>query len=628
MDKSADEKKLFSDFPPVSTTEWEEKIHKDLKGGDYEKRLVWDTQEGFRVKPYYRKEDLAEIEYLDSTPGSFPFVRGLNSGGNDWIVRQDIHTKDAGEANRIAVDAINRGARSVGFNTKELLAKDQTGLMLDGIDPEVTEIHLFGSRSYPLTVSLFMNELDQRKVNKELVRGSLNFDPLGYLLAHGDFYISEENGFEEAVYLLSQLKNELPGFHVITVNGHRFQDAGSTLVQELAFSLAAGNEYLARLTAARFSPDEIAPRITFSFALGPGYFMEIAKLRAARLLWSGIVEQYKPENPDSCAMHIHCVTARWNKTIYDPYVNMLRTTTEGMSGALGNASSISILPFDIPYEEPTGFAERIALNQQLIFKEESHLDKVADPAAGSYFIENMTNSMAIHAWNLFKEVEEKGGIIECIKTGFIQDAIAASRNRKEKEVTQKKILVLGTNQYPNTTETMQDKVSSKQADEEEKPGKYKKIGHFRAGEAFEELRLATEHSVAKGHKTPAVFLFTMGNVAMLRARAGFTTNFFGCAGYRIIDNPGFKTVDAGVEAALKSEAQVVVICSSDEEYGQIVPQAARKIKEQNPGVIVVVAGYPKEKIEEYRSAGVDDFIHIRSNLLEELKIFQHRLGIL
>jgi methylmalonyl-CoA mutase len=355
--------------------------------------------------------------------------------------------------------------------------------------------------------------------------------------------------------------------------------------------------------------------------------MEIAKLRAARLLWSRMVEQYKASARDSYRLFIHSTTASWNMSLYDPFVNMLRTTTEGMSAALGNADSVSINPYDTPFKDSDDFSRRVARNQQLVLKEESYLDKIVDPAAGSYYIENLTHSIAHHAWDLFKTVEARGGMIECIKDGFIQDEIARSRNQKEADIAQRKIIMLGTNQYPNPLESMLDHVKETGAPAANEPTAYKKITPFRITSSFEEVRLATEKHVKQGKKRPAVFLLTIGNLAMLRARAGFVSNFFGCAGYEIMDNPGFSTTEEGIAAAIASKAEIVVICSSDEEYPTFVPEIAEKIKAGDRHIKLVVAGYPKDFIDVFKSAGVDQFIHVRTNLLETLQSFQKELGI-
>ena len=622
--------KLFSEFPPVATAAWEEKIMADLKGADYEKKLVWKTSEGFDVRPYYRAEDLSGLDHLQSLPGRAPFVRGLRTGNNDWIIRQDFNSADLDTSNAQALDAIAKGAGALGLNAREITTHKQMGQLLAGIDFRKTGLNFIASQSFPLTLELFIYELNHRGAGGDQVCGSINFDPISYLLLHGDFYVNWQHNLEETGYLLTTVQQRIPRFKAITINGHYFQNAGSSLVQELAFSLASACEYLAGLTDRGFGIDDVAPYIQFSLAVGSDYFMEIAKFRAARLLWTRMVEQYRPKREESLKLFIHATTASWNKSIFDPHVNILRTTTEGMSAAIGNADSLTILPFDITYKEPDEISRRIARNQQLILKEESYLNKIIDPAGGAYYVENLTHSIASHAWDLFKIVENRGGMLECIKSGFIQDEVEQSRLRKEKEIACQKIFILGTNQYPNNLETMAEKITLDEKLPHPEGGfaSYKTLIPFRGANAFEKIRLATERYVQQGHKRPAVFLFTMGHLAMLRARAGFAANFFGCAGYQIIDNQGFETVGEGVAAALSSKAEIVVICSSDEEYGQIVPAIAENLKKSGNRLQIVVAGYPKEIIELLKSAGVSDFIHIRSNLYDTLMDFQVRLGIL
>ena len=619
--------KLFSEFPPNSTNSWEEKIKADLKGADYTKKLIWKTDEGFNVKPYYRAEDLQGLEYLNALPDAAPYVRGVRKQNNEWIIRQDFYTTDIVEVNALAKDVIKKGVGAVGLNATEISTHKQICELLEGIDLQTTGINFISSQSYPLTLELFIYEVGHRGDGVEKVQGSINFDPISYLLLHGDFYVNWVHNIEETEYLLTTVRKKLPNFKAITINGHYFQNSGATLVQELAFSLASANEYLAGLTGKGFSVDDVAPFMQLSLGIGSNYFMEIAKLRAARLLWTRMVEQYKPRNENSLRIFIHCTTSLWNKSIYDPYVNLLRTTTEGMSAAIGNADSITILPFDIPFKDPDEISRRISRNQQFVLKEESYLDKIIDPAAGSYYVENLTHSIAQHAWQLFKDVESRGGIIECIKSGFIQEEVERSRQQKEMDIAQRKTVILGTNQYPNLQETMADNIRNVREKSATAPSSYRKMTTFRGAQPFEEIRFATELFVKHGNKRPGVFLFTMGNLAMLRARAGFTTNFFGCAGYEIFDNQGFSTIDEGVAAAATSMAEIIVICSSDEEYGTIVPEIAHKIKETNSKTRILVAGYPKELIEQFKSAGVEDFIHLRSNLLETLRNSQRQLGI-
>jgi len=620
------QEKLFSEFPPVTRQEWENVIQADLKGADYEKKLVWSTNEGFKIQPYYRAEDLENIEYLRAIPGEFPFVRGNKTNNNCWEIRQDIIQTNPAEANHFALDAIGRGADAVGFDVHEIKSVSDLEVLLNGIDLLKVSIHFYSSASYPQILDLFVHYLDSKSIAAENVRGSFNFDPLGYALLKGSFYTTEENNMVEAEYLLKSVEAKLPKFRFLTVNGKHIHNAGATLVQELGYTLAAAHEYLFNLINKGHKVDEITPRMMFSLATGSNYFMEIAKIRAARMLWARIVEQYTPTSEESLKIFIHTTTSLWNKTVYDPYVNMLRTTTEAMSSAIGGADSIAVLPFDVTYKTPDDFSYRIARNQQILLKEESYMDKVVDPAAGSYYIETLTDSIAKHAWDLFRSVEEKGGFTACLLSNMIQDDIEKTAMQRNMDIATRKIVVLGTNQYPNLGEAMIEKVELESVNTD-KPSTFRKLSIYRGSEAIEEVRMATEKYVKEGNKRPQVFMFTYGNLAMRKARAGFATNFFGCAGYEIIDNLGFKTVEDGVQAFLNSKAEMVVICSSDEEYAEITPAICKALKDAGSKASITLAGYPKELIDSFKEAGVQEFIHVRSNVLETLKNYQKHLGI-
>lgn len=618
--------KLFSEFPPVSTEEWEQRINADLKGADYRKKLVWLPDEGFEVRPYYREEDLEGLGTSGVVPGESPYIRGSRSQRNDWIIRQDFSEEDPSEINGQIREATAKGVNGVGIRAGKINTHRQMSEALAGLNIEKTEVNFTSSPSYPLTLELFIYELMHRGTARELIRGSINFDPTGYLLLHGKYYQTWQQNLEEGAYLLETVANKLPSFRAVTINAGFFQDAGSTLVQELAFGLASACEYLAGFTDKGFPVDQVAPYMQISFATGPDYFMEIAKLRAARWLWTRMVEPFAPVLPESCRIFLHSTTAGWNKSVYDPYVNMLRTTTEGMSSILGNADSVNIDPFNKSFGTPDPFSLRIARNQQLVLKEEAYFDKIIDPSAGSYYIENLTHSLASHAWDLFRKVESMGGLLQCIESGFIRQEVAVSRKKKEKDIAGRRLILLGTNQFPNLQESVAS-VTIPTGFEPVADGAFPHLPPFRAAASFEAIRIATEKHVQSGNKRPSVFLLTMGNLAMLRARAGFATNFLGCAGYEIIDNPGFATAADGVAAALASGAGIVVICSSDEEYPVIVPEILLGFRQAGRMPMVVVAGYPKEHIETLTSAGVGEFIHVRSDLLASLQRFNQYLSI-
>lgn len=635
--------KLFDSFPPVTTTEWEAKIHEDLKGADYNKKLIWKTDDGFEVKPYYRAEDVENNPFLSILPGDYPFIRGTNFSASGWEIRQDIETEVLAEANRLAVDALSRGAMSVGLVAENIHSINDLAILLQDIDLATTPLHFTGAASFTELVQELAEYTSSKAVSHQL-SGSFDFDPLSVLLLNGDFENSEKADLAQVPEMVKLGRQLVPAMKMINVNGHYLNSAGASLAQELGFALAAGNEYLAICVNAGMPVDDVASSMMFTLSTGSDYFSEIAKLRAARLLWAKIVEQYKPADAVSMKMWIHCNTSSWNKTLYDPYVNILRTSTEAMSAVLGGAQSLSIIPFDTFFKDPDEFSNRIARNQQVILKEEAYLDKVADPAAGSYYIENLTLQIAEAAWKIFLETESKAGMLAAIKQGFVQDTVSDSAAKKLNDVASRRITLLGTNQYPNTGEQMLGKIHFAEEDElleeemyadeeadiedeEDEPTPFKKLEHFGGSDAFDQIRLAVEQSESETGRRPEVFLFTFGNLASSKARAMFTTNFFGCAGYKITDSPAFENIDNAVNTVKAAKPEIVVLCSSDDEYATTGIEALQKLRKLGKNTILVVAGYPKEILEDLKKAGADEYIHVRSNLLETLESFNVKLGI-
>jgi methylmalonyl-CoA mutase len=399
-----------------------------------------------------------------------------------------------------------------------------------------------------------------------------------------------------------------------------FCNAGAYIYQELGYALSWGAQWLTALTDAGLSVDTVAHQIKFNMGVSSNYFMELAKFRAARMLWAQIVEQYKPQCSCSPKMVCHATTSEFNQTVFDAHVNLLRSQTEAMSAALAGVDSITVTPFDTPYKTPDAFSERIARNQQFLLKEESHLDKVVDPAGGSYYVETLTVSIANEAWKLFLDIDEKGGFFKLVDSNEIQKAVNASAAKRHTDVARRKEILLGSNQYPNINEKAGDKIEKSEkacgcacAKDAEGEG----LNTKRASSDFEALRLATEAASNR----PKVFMLTIGNLAMRLARAQFSTNFFGCAGYEIIDNLGFDSVEQGVDAALEKGADVVVLCSSDDEYATLAPEAFKYL---NGRAQFVVAGAPACS-DELKAQGINDFIHVRVNVLDTLKDFNNRL---
>lgn len=673
MSKKSDHKgNLFEEFPSVSKKEWKDQVVKDLKGQNFDK-LIWKTYENIDVNPFYTEEDLGAISnQLKSIPGEFPYVRGSSPETNDWEINQEINNPDIGSANKLAISSLNSGADSITFDCTisngsfsgiPVQCKDDMSSLLKEIDIENRPIHFKCGDGVLGILALYINETLRRNIDLQNLTGSVDCDPLRDLSLYGEFSRGETAAFTDLEGLISYLGNNMPCYKGLKVNSYPFNNSGSSITQELAFTLSSGVEYLDRLTEMDLTIDQITKQMIFSFSIGSNYFMEIAKLRAVRLLWSQIVEQYEPTSESSKLMQLEVQNSSWNKTQYDPFVNLLRGTVETMAGALGGAGSITVRPFDAAYKTPDEFSLRMSRNTQLVLKNESYLERVADPSAGSYYIENLTNSIAAESWRLFQEIEANGGFVESLKSGAIQDAIENTTSSRDMNIASRKDIFLGVNQYPNSNENISSKIEEPENNKMNKSGKeiddinklsieglrdylqnndsfigdtvleskteteVSALKPYRGAQAFEELRLATEHNFNEtGHK-PKVFLLTIGNPSMRTARASFSGNFFACAGFEVINNIGFDKPEDGVESALKANADIVVICSSDDQYPEYAPTITGKLKDNNPNIKVIIAGNPKEHIEGLKEAGVDNFIHVRSNALDMLSKYQKILGI-
>ncbi len=628
--------KLLSDFPPVTTGSWEEVIAKDLKGADRTKKLVWRTIEGFSAEPYYRAEDMAGLKHLGTLPGEFPYVRGVKSD-NAWRVRQTIAVEpgEARAANRQAHDVLMKGVDSLGFviKSKEFSATDLDTL-LDGITITAIELAFSGCGVYR-AAELFLDKAAAEGLDPEQVFATFAIDPLMKLSRKGSWGCSAPDGAKQFLRI-KELLERAPQYkrvRLIAASGTLFHNCGASAVQELAFALAMGHEYVVRLTDLGLNVDQVAPAIKFNFSVGTSYFIEIAKLRAARMLWANIMKPYGPKRGCSSKLRAHVQTSAWNQTVYDPYVNMLRGTTEAMSAAIAGVDSIEVLPFDHAYEQPTEFSARIARNTQLLLKEESHFDQVTDPAAGSYYIEELTASIAAEAWKLFLAVEELGGYVAAFEKGFIQEQVEATANKRDQNIATRREILLGTNQYPNFTEVAPAEITAdvvtrgggkkschcgcKHSDREPE---YRPLKPYRGAMAFEAMRLRTDRS----GREPKAFMLTCGTLAMARARAQFACNFFACAGIRTVDNTFFASVAGGIEAAKASGAQIVVVCAADDDYATLAPEVFAAFRDSN--VIVVVAGAPACQ-PELEAAGISHFISVRTNVLQSLETYLAELGI-
>lgn len=606
--------RLFDQFPEVSYAEWRAKVEADLKGADFSKKLVWRTNEGFDVQPVYRAEDIADFKTTDSLPGQYPYVRGTRTE-NDWLTRQDIIAETAEEANAIALDVLTKGVTSLGF---KVAAPEDLAVLLKGIDLAKVEINLTCCPGKVVEVAKALVAAVAAAGANDTFRGSIDYNPLRRQFRHGVEGVESAEIAAKAAELLDVVA-PVASLRCLAVDSDILANAGAFIYQELGYALAWGAQWMTLLTEAGRSADEVAKRIKFNMCVSSNFFMEIAKFRAARMLWAQIVKQYDADEA-AAKMLVNATTSRFNQTIYDAHVNLLRSQTETFSACVAGVDSIVTTPFDTPYKTPDAFSERIARNQQFLLKEESHMDKVVDPAGGSYYVEELTVAIAKEAWKLFLATEEEGGFFACTGEGKVQKAVNASCEKRHTDVARRKEILLGTNQYPNINEKAAGKIETSGCKchcgcgHEDGPNA---LINKRAATDFEALRLETEAAA----KRPKVFMLTIGNLAMRLARAQFSTNFFGCAGYEIIDNLGFNTVEEGVDAALAKDADVVVICSSDDEYAELAPAAYKYLAGRAE---FVVAGNPA-CTEDLKAAGINDFVHVRCNVLDTLRDFNNRL---
>ena len=628
--------RLFSDFAAPTHKEWVEKIETDLKGADFQKKMVWKTNEGFSAQPFYRMEDLEGMATIHALPGQFPYLRGNKKDNNQWYVRQNITCACPKEANSKALDVLNKGVNSLGLTipAKEL-SEDYIATLLDGIAADCVELNFSTCQGRTLKLAqLLVAYFNQKGYEPSTLVGSINFDPMQKIITKGKDTSSLLATAKDLVMTMAAF----PKYRCITINADTLCNSGAYIYQELGYALAWGNEYLNQLVEAGVPAALAAKKIKFNFGISGVYFMEIAKFRAGRMLWAEIVKKYAPQCPRqdcentgkdglcncACKMYVNATTSEYNLTIFDSHVNILRTQTEAMSAALANVESIVVTPFDKAYETPTDFAERIARNQQLLLKEECHFDKAVDVAGGSYFLETLTKSLAEEAWKLFLSVEQEGGFLAATQAGSIQQVINDTNKTRHADASKRREFLLGTNQFPNFTESSEGKepiaaCSCCHSDESSCEKPYAKIEASRLAGDFEALRLQTEQS----GKQPVAFMLTMGNLAMRQARAQFSCNFLGCAGYKVIDNLGFPSIEEGVEAALKANADIVVLCSSDDEYAEYAIPAYKALNGQ---ALFVVAGAPA-CADELKAAGIENFIHVRVDQLKTLKEYNAKLGI-
>jgi methylmalonyl-CoA mutase len=575
---------FLSEFPAVSTEAWERAIHEDLKGADYAEKLIWHTAEGIDVRPYYRMEDLAVLTFCEAVPGEFPYVRGVRSTGG-WRIREEVDAVDPEEANIAARCAVKAGAEEISFCAAAIQNSSDLGILLANLGEIPVHFEKIGHH----VVDLLIERLARRQ-NGASISAGLNWS----------------TDVDASADLIVRTPATLVPF---TIRVDELQDSGATAVEEVGYALASGVDFLAEMNDRGVAADRVGDSVTFSFAMGPDFYMQIAKLRAFRMMWAQAVAIFGGSRERAKA-RIYARTSRWNRTLYDPYVNMLRGTTEAIAAILGGADSLYVAPFDACYRAPDEFSRHLARNTQLILKHEAFLARVADPGGGSYCLESLTDAIASKAWKLLQDIEASGGYRKAKEAGVIVRMLEERAAVRDKAVTARRRVLTGTNRFADASERALGRIDGAHAPDLR-----------RAAQSFEQLRLRTERHAMETGKTPRVLLAEIGDAKMRSARSNFAADFLACAGFNIYTG---RFEDAQQIAA--SDAGLIVLCSSDAEYLPIATELLAKLNARSVATPVIVAGNP-ETSEQLKAAGVSDFVHLRTNPIEFLTKLERQMGI-
>ena len=572
-----------AEFPPVTTEEWESAIRSNVTGPDYAAKLMWHPEEGLGVRPYYRAEDIAGFPFLKAAPGEFPYARGARATG-DWRICEEIAAADPVDANRLAMDAVAAGAEEILFCNVGNASEADVALMLANVDGVPVRFRGMSQESA-------RNAAEQFRARAHSSKVSADIDPLA-----------------DVAFSAEMLSNSRQDWRMFTISAERYEEKGLGAIEQIAFALSAGAEYLDSMLERGVSIARACGALGFSFATGPQFFVEIAKLRVFRLVWSQVVDSFGGNHQNAEAI-IYGRTAQWNETIYDPHNNVLRATTAAISAVLGGVDSFSVAPFDECYREPDKASRRLARNLQLILKREAGFARVADALGGAYLIEVLTNTMASKAWKLFQELEAAGGYRKSEDDGVIASVAERRTGDRNRLAARRRLVLTGTNQFANEREKAPDGADSF------RPG-----GRDRVASSFEEIRFRTERAAANG-RSPKVLLAEFGDAKMRSARAQFAADFLASAGLSASVRH-FENALAVAEA----DADLIVLCSSDAEYLQFVEALMPELSQHGRRVPVIVAGNPADA-ERLKVLGIAEFIHLRSNAVETLTRLQQVLGI-
>jgi methylmalonyl-CoA mutase len=679
---------IQDDFKPHTYEEWHAAADELLKGKPFDKAMKTPLIEGITLEPIYRKEDVAGLDLGRELPGMGANVRASGVSGFEekaWAISEEIPAATPADFNKAALNDLSRGqnelnipldcATKKGVDADKAECVGSTGLSLstladlekafDGVHVEMISTYFQSGYGGLPVAALFFALAEKRGLKVSELAGCFESDPLRVLAARGRISTSLEEAYREMAILTSYAAKNAPKFQTIGVSGMPYSNGGGSAVDELGYVIATAVEYIREMEKRGLTIDEVAPRLRVTLSLGSNFFVEIAKLRAARLLLANVVEAFGGKE-SSKAIYLHARGAKWNKSSLDPYANLLRSTTETFAGAIGGANGMHTSAFDETYETPDEFSRRIARNQQILMQEECELTRTIDPAGGSYYVEWLTDQIAQKAWALFQKAEAAGGMYKALASGSVEDSIGKLRADRVKKVQQRRDEIVGVNAYPNATEKLVvekkgacDLVKAARAAEvaaarkvdhvclcEVKEGAVvdtlvkaagegasigvmadalrkdaaqaasiaKPVAEARASESYEKLRRASADYAAKNGHAPEILQANMGSSRGYRIRADWTSSFFNAAGIKMASDVDFKTPEDLLKAVEAKGSKVVVITSSDENYLVVAESTAKALKALPKAPYVLLAGTPTPEQEApWKAAGVDEYVNVRAN---------------
>lgn len=591
---------LFSDFKPVTKQEWVDKANIDLKGEDFNRKLVWKTLNDINWQPFYHLEDTQD--FLNNT--------GENSPG--LINYRRIEVSSAESGNKQALKAVIEGVNGLLFNIEKNVSVTS---LLNGIDLNQITVSFILTKDETYFSQELFNFVKNKGIDTKSLKGYIDLGIISNYLTSGHLDSSQFQVLET----LAKLWENFPKFKTITISGANFLDSGSNQVQEVAYTLNSLVYVIEQCLERHMDIEAIFNNLHIQLAIGSEYFIEIGKFRAFNSLLHEIANSY------DVSKFNHTLTAKtsiWSKSVTDAHTNLLRATTESMSAILGNVDGVLIDPYDKAFNYPSDFSNRIASNIAVILKEESYFGKVANPVDGSYYIEEVSIKIAEKALELFKSIEEQGGFYKAFETQWIQKQIAEIRQEKVKLISQRRLPMVGVNKYPNLMETVPSKVLSAGA-----KANSKVLIPRRASLEVEAIRKVTEQLVEETGKRPIVEFVCFGNLTMRKARAAFSYDFMGVSGFEFLKEQSYEDMEFGAEKSAKSSSHVVVMCSSDPDYDTSALTFVQIFRSLNSDKVLLLAGNPISIMDSLIAAGLDGCIHLKSDVIHTISGVQEKVRI-